>query len=47
VIETNIFAAEVLKHQLPEAQGAIILRGLGQTYTNAESPAMLRIPIGV
>ena len=47
VIETNICAAEVLKHQLPEAQGAIILRGLGQTYTNAESPAMLGIPIGV
>jgi hypothetical protein len=37
VIETNICAAEVLKHQLPEAQGAIILRGLGQTYTNAEN----------
>jgi hypothetical protein len=37
VIETNICAAEVLKHQLPEAHGAMILRGLGQTYTNAES----------
>src|SRR5580704_6623589 len=41
VIETNIFAAEVLKHQFPEAQ-----RGLGRTYTNTEAVAMLRIPIG-
>jgi hypothetical protein len=47
VIETNICAAEVLRRQLPEAQGAIILRGLGPTYTNGESPAMLGIPIGV
>jgi hypothetical protein len=29
VIETDIFAGEVLKHQLPEAQGAMVLRGLG------------------
>jgi hypothetical protein len=41
VIETTIFAAEVLKHQFPEAQ-----RGLGRTYTNTEAVAMLRIPIG-
>jgi hypothetical protein len=37
VIGTNIFAAEVLKHQWPEAQGAMVLRALGETYTNAES----------
>ena len=42
---TNIFVAEVLKHQMPEAQGAMVLRGLGQTYTNAEAAAMLGIPI--
>jgi hypothetical protein len=47
VIETNICAAEVLKRQLPEAQGAIYCGVLGQTYTNGESAAMLGIPIGV
>ena len=26
MIETNIWAAEVLKHQLPEAQGAMVIR---------------------
>jgi hypothetical protein len=46
VIETNICAAEVLKRQLPEAQGAIYC-GFSATYTNGESPAMLGIPIGV
>jgi hypothetical protein len=37
VIETNLCAAEVLKHQLPEAQGAIIC---------SVSATMLGIPVG-
>jgi DNA-directed RNA polymerase specialized sigma24 family protein len=46
MIEVNIFAAEVIKHQLPEAQRATVLLGLPQAYTNAEAAAILGIPIG-
>ena len=47
VIETNICAAEVLKHQSPQAQGAIILRGLSQTYANAKALPCWGFPSGV
>jgi hypothetical protein len=39
MIEVIIFAAEVLKHQLPEAQRATVLLGLPQAYANAEGAA--------
>jgi DNA-directed RNA polymerase specialized sigma24 family protein len=46
MIEAIIFAAEVLKHQVPEAQRATVLLGLPPAYTNAEAAAILRVPIG-
>ena len=46
MIETNIFAAEVLEHQLPEAQGAMVLRVSAKLISTRKAAAMLGIPIG-